>query len=120
MDFVKVATLEEFEDLTHKVVRLLGRPVGIIKREDGTFFAIEASCKHQGADLLADYRGGRTAVCPRHKWEYDLETGKCTNHDSIPLKKYRLRIEGGDILVSMLPDREEQQADIDFNRLSQV
>lgn len=116
MDFVKVATLEEFEIRTHKVVKLLGRPVGIIKREDGTYFAIEASCKHQGADLLADYRGGRTAVCPRHQWEYDLETGACLNHDSLPLKKYQLRIEGGDILVSMLPVQEEQ-AEIDYDRL---
>ncbi len=118
MDFVKAATLEEFEALTHKVVTLIGRPVGIIKREDGTYFAIEASCKHQGADLLADFRGGRMAVCPRHQWEYDLETGKCINHDSLPLKKYQLRIEGNDILVSMLPVQEEQQTEFDYDRLN--
>ena len=117
MDFVKAATLYEFEDVSHKVVKLIGRPVGIIKREDGTFFAVEASCKHQGADLLADYRGGRTAICPRHKWEYDLETGECINHDSLPLKKYQVKIEGSDILVSMLPVQEEGRAEIDFDRL---
>jgi nitrite reductase/ring-hydroxylating ferredoxin subunit len=116
MDFVKAATLEEFENLTHKVIQLIGRPVGIIKREDGTYFAIEASCKHQGADLLGDYRGGRIAVCPRHQWKYDLETGTCINHASLPLKKYQLIIEGGDILVSLLPV-QEKPADIDFDRL---
>ncbi len=117
MDFIKAATLEEFEDLSHKVIKLIGRPVGIIKRQDGSFFGIEASCKHQGADLLADYRGGSVAVCPRHKWEYDLETGRCLNHDSLPLKKYEVKIEGGDILVSMLPVEEELPLDIDFDRL---
>lgn len=117
MDFVKAATLAEFRDISHKVIKLIGRPVGIIKREDGTFFAVEASCKHQGADLLADYRGGRIAVCPRHKWEYDLESGECINHDSLPLKKYLVKIEGDDILVSMLPVAKEQKIDIDFDRL---
>ncbi len=117
MDFVKAGTLDEFEHITHKVIKLIGRPVGIIKRADGTFLAIEASCKHQGADLLADYRGGRVAVCPRHKWEYDLETGRCLNHDSLPLKKYQIRIEGDDILVSMLPVQKKAPADIDYDRL---
>lgn len=117
MEFVKVGTVDEFSDTSYKVVKLIGRPVGVIKREDGSFFAVEASCKHQGADLLADYQGGRIAVCPRHKWEYDLETGECINHDSLPLKKYQVRIEGSDILVSLLPVNKDQQAEIDFDRL---
>jgi len=115
MDFVKGATLEEFADSSHKVVKLLGRPVGIIKRDNGTFFGIEASCKHQGADLLADYRGGRVAVCPRHKWEYDLESGECLNHDSLPLRKYEVRVEGGNVLVSLHPIEDEPPVDYDYD-----
>jgi nitrite reductase/ring-hydroxylating ferredoxin subunit len=103
MDYVKVSTIEELSDKSHKVVKLMGRLVGIIKKEDGSFFAVEASCKHQGADLLSDYRGGGVAVCSRHQWEYDLESGRCLNHDSLPLKHYGLKIEGDDILVSLLP-----------------
>lgn len=103
MDYVKVATLQELAGRSHKVVKLMGRLVGIIKREDGSLFAVEASCKHQGADLLSDYRGGGVAVCSRHQWEYDLESGRCLNHDSLPLKKYGLKIEGNDILVTLLP-----------------
>ena len=103
MDYVKVATQGEFSNATHKVVRLVGRLVGLIKREDGSFFAVEASCKHQGADLLGDYRGGRVATCPRHQWQYDLETGQCLNHDSLPLRRYGVRLDGDDILVTLLP-----------------
>ena len=116
MDFVKAATLEEFADISHKVIKLIGRPVGIIKKEDGTFFGVEASCKHQGADLLADYRGGSVAVCPRHNWVYNLETVKCLNNDSLPLKKYQVKIEGNDVLVSMMPIQDDQPMDIDFDR----
>ena len=117
MDFVKAGTRDEFNEKTHKVIKLVGRPVGIIKREDGSFFGVEASCKHQGADLLTDYRGGRTAVCPRHKWQYDLETGKCLNHDSLPLKKYEVKIEGDNILVSLQPLEAEPSNDFDYDML---
>lgn len=117
MDFVKAGTIDEFNDISHKVIKLIGRPVGIIKREDGSYFGIEASCKHQGADLLSDYRGGRTAVCPRHKWQYDLETGKCINHDSLPLRKYAVKVKGNDILVSLQPIEDEPPVDFNYDLL---
>jgi nitrite reductase/ring-hydroxylating ferredoxin subunit len=56
-------------------------------------------------------------VCPRHQWEYDLETGRCLNHESLPLKKYEVIIDGKDVMVSMLPIQEEQTLEIDFDRL---
>jgi len=103
MDFVKVAKTSEFEHKNHKTVKLLGRLVGIIKRPDGGYFAIEASCKHQGADLLGDYKDGAIACCPRHQWKYDLESGRCLTNDSPPLKKYGLKREGETIFVTLLP-----------------
>lgn len=117
MEFVKGGTVDEFKETSHKVIKLLGRPVGIIRRDDGSFFAVEASCKHQGADILADYRGGPIAVCPRHQWEYELESGRCVNHQSLPLKRYRIRIEGDDIMVSLQPMEAEVQVDYDYDRL---
>ena len=102
-DYVKVASVAEFQKKSHKTVKLVGRLVGIIKRADGSYFAREANCKHQGADLLTDFRGGDTACCPRHQWRYNLESGECLTNDSPPLKKYGLKREGNDILVSMLP-----------------
>ena len=103
MDYVKAADIHEFNDKNHKTIKLLGRLVGIIKRKDGSFLAVEAGCKHQGADLLADYKQGGIACCPRHKWKYDLESGECLTNDSPPLKKYGLKLDGEKILVTLLP-----------------
>lgn len=103
MDYVKAAEIDEFKNKNHKTVKLLGRLVGIIKRKDGSFFAVEASCKHQGADLLGEYKEGTVACCPRHKWKYDLETGECLTNDSPALKKYGLKLDGEKILVTLLP-----------------
>ena len=102
-DYVKVANVDEFKKINHKTIKLVGRLVGIVKRSDGSFFAVEANCKHQGADLLADYVEGEVACCPRHQWRYNLESGKCLTNDSPPLKRYGLKREGDDILVTLLP-----------------
>lgn len=103
MDYVKVARKDEFNNKYHKTIKLVGRLVGIIKRHDGSFFAVEVNCKHQGADLLGEYTGGAIACCPRHQWKYDLESGECLSNDSPPLKKYGLKIEGDTIFVTLLP-----------------
>jgi len=103
MDFVKIATVKDF---THKSIisfSILGKRVGLLKRDDGSFHAIEVGCKHQGADLTKGEIIGMTATCPRHQWQYDLETGKCLTNSSPDLRKYAVRREGENILVSLLP-----------------
>ncbi|PID41660.1 MAG: ferredoxin [Proteobacteria bacterium] len=103
MDHVKMAHVSEFQEERYKTITLLGRHIGIFRRDDGSFFAVEISCKHQGANLLAGYHGGTIVTCPRHYWQYDLESGHCLNHESVPLRHYGVRREGDDILVTITP-----------------
>ncbi|WP_373047757.1 Rieske 2Fe-2S domain-containing protein [Vulgatibacter sp.] len=46
----------------------------------GRCFSVHRYCPHQGADLSEAWvEGGRYLVCPRHRWQFDLEEGgKCT------------------------------------------
>ncbi len=46
-------------------------------------FSVHRYCPHQGADLSAAWiEKGRYLVCPRHRWQFDLENeGKCTFND---------------------------------------
>ena len=103
MDYVKVAVISDFNNSQSKTVKLIGRFVAVVKRAEGDFFAIEASCKHQGADLFSDYAGGNIVVCPRHKWRYDLTTGQCLTNDTPPLRRYGIKVEGENILISLTP-----------------
>ncbi len=105
MQFVKVAKVTDFETITIKSFSMLGRKVGVIKRPDGSFYAIEVGCKHQGADLTNGTIKNGIATCPRHGWQYDLETGECLNENSSNLRKHDLKIEDGMILVSLHPMR---------------
>lgn len=103
MDFVKVAVMNEFETKKMKSLSILGKKVGIFKRDDGSFYAIETGCKHQGADLLTGKIESGIVTCPRHDWQYDLETGECITHDSPKLRHYALKIEGDEIKLSLTP-----------------
>lgn len=106
MEYVRVGSVDDLKGKTMKSYRIFGRIIAVLKKEDGCFEAVEATCKHQGADLTTGEMSGWTVTCPRHGWKYDLETGHCLNHDSLPLKRYDVRIEGDDIHVSFQPIEE--------------
>ncbi len=103
MNFIKLATVKDFTDQRIRSFSVLGKKIGIVKRTDDQFYAIETGCKHQGADLTQGKIDGHVATCPRHGWQYDLETGECLNHDSPRLRKHALVLEGNDIKVSLSP-----------------
>lgn len=106
MEYIKLARTADFTTTHIRSFTLLGKKVAIWRKDDGTYLAIEASCKHQGADLTVGHIQGTVVTCPRHQWMYDLESGECLNHDSLPLRKYGIRVEGEDILVSLRPLEE--------------
>jgi nitrite reductase/ring-hydroxylating ferredoxin subunit len=104
--WVRLARTSDFEKTRWKSYSILARKVGIVKRPDGSFYAIEVSCKHQNWDLTTGGLEGNIVTCPRHFWKYNIETGECLTHDSTRLRHYALKVEGEDIYVSLLPVEE--------------
>ena len=105
MQFIKVGKVTDYEIIKTKSYSLLGKKVGVIKRSDGSFYAIEVGCKHQGADLTNGKIENGIATCPRHGWKYDLESGECLNENSPKLRRHDLKIEDGVISISLHPKR---------------
>ncbi|MBC8181919.1 Rieske 2Fe-2S domain-containing protein [candidate division KSB1 bacterium] len=103
MQYLKLATIDEFQNKNFKSLSVLGKKIGIFKKEDGSFYAMESGCKHQGADITKSSILNNIVTCPRHGWKYNLETGECVNRDSPKLRKHDLIIEGNDIKVSLSP-----------------
>lgn len=103
MDFIKIAKVNDFQDKHIKSYSIMGKKVGVVRESNGNFFAVEVGCKHQGADLTEGKVEGLVATCPRHQWQYDLQTGECLNHDSPKLRRYALKIENENILISLRP-----------------
>ena len=103
--FVKVAKVAALAGVPFKAVTLLGKRVAVFRRDDGTLFSREMSCKHQGADLSAGKIEGGIVTCPRHGWRYDLETGEClAPPQGPPLRPHTVRVEGDAVFVCLQPE----------------
>jgi nitrite reductase/ring-hydroxylating ferredoxin subunit len=103
MQMVRVATISDFAATTRRTYRLLGRPVALFRRADGTFHALEMSCRHQGADLSAGRTRDGLITCPWHGWRYNTETGACVWGSTAPLRPHACEVRGEDIYVSLRP-----------------
>ncbi len=101
--WVKLAHVRDFQQTRWRSYSVLARKVGIVKRPDGTFYAIEVSCKHQNWDLTTGALEGDIVTCPRHHWKYNIATGECLTHDSTLLRRYALKVEDDTIYVSLTP-----------------
>lgn len=106
MHYVKIAKLADFDTKSFKKFTILARHVAIFRDPDGTFFATEISCKHQNWDLTTGKFIGDIVTCPRHGWVYNIRTGECLNQDSTRLRKYGVKVEGDDVLITREPIEE--------------
>ena len=111
MEYIEVANINEFSNQNIKTVTIFGNKVGIIKKQNTEFYAIEVGCKHQGADITKGNISGDIATCPRHGWKYNLVTGECLNQNTSKLRKYGLKVEGDVIKITTKPLQEEEKDD---------
>jgi nitrite reductase/ring-hydroxylating ferredoxin subunit len=116
-----VAAADELADGDRLVVQLRGRDVGVF-RLDGEFYAYTSWCAHQGGPVCEGRRSGTTAatydrethevettwvkdgevlLCPWHGWEFDLKTGRALAREEIELPACPVRVEDGDVIVSV-------------------
>lgn len=52
-----------------------GRKICVVKQNDN-LFAVHSRCPHAGADLSQGWCVNGNIVCPYHRHEFDLKTGK--------------------------------------------
>lgn len=116
-----VARANELGPGDRLVVELEGREIGVFNL-DGEYHAYLNWCAHQGGPLCEGNVTGRvdaafdreslttefewvdedaTLVCPWHDWEYSLRTGECISDDNYQLPSYPVRVEAGEIVVTI-------------------
>ena len=85
---------------TRKVI-VDGEPV-LICNVDGTFYAIEDICTHDGGPLDQGTLEGECVVCPRHGATFDVRTGDALTLPAVvPLMTFPVSIEGDDVFVDV-------------------
>ncbi len=98
--FTKVATTSEIPKGSGKVVEVGGKTIAVFNC-DGTFYAIDNTCKHRGGPLGEGSLSGTSVTCPWHGWEYDVTSGACSMDASIKVPRFDVKLDGHDILVSV-------------------
>ena len=67
---------------------------------DGTFYAIEDVCTHDGGPLDQGHLDGPCVVCPRHGATFDVRTGEALTLPAVlPVMKFSVRVDGDDVYV---------------------
>ena len=67
---------------------------------DGTMYAVEDVCTHDGGPLDQGEIQGSRIMCPRHGAMFDVTTGAVLTPPAVdPLPTYHVRVQGDDVIV---------------------
>jgi nitrite reductase (NADH) small subunit len=102
-NFVRVAGLGDVAPGGALVVAIDRYDVALFNVE-GDIHAYENVCPHQGGPIGEGWIEGGVVTCPWHAWRFDLRSGKMTLGDFARLRRFDVRIDGGDVLVATEPE----------------
>ena len=68
---------------------------------DGSFFALDGVCPHQGGPLGKGQLQGCIVTCPWHGWQFDVRSGQNQLSSSVVQPQLAVRIEGDSVTVQV-------------------
>ncbi len=99
--FVTVARLSDVKPGQIKTFSVQGMRV-LIANHEGTLFATQDLCTHDGGPLADGELVDTEIECPRHGGRFDLRTGAVTALPPMfPIKTYPVRVENDEIQVDL-------------------
>ncbi len=99
--FVKVATTADIPPGKVNVYEVDGRQIAVCN-VDGTFYAIDDICTHDGGSLDQGELEGDQIECPRHGACFDVKTGRALTLPAVmPVQSYPVQVNGDAIEVSV-------------------
>lgn len=102
--FVTVAKTNELRPGEMMYVEVGDTPVCLINLA-GEYHAINDTCTHEDASLSDGEITGDEIECPLHGGAYHIRTGQPAGFPVVvPIEKYRVRIVGDDVQISLTPE----------------
>lgn len=100
-NFINVAKVSDVKPGQLKTLVVEGHRV-LIANWEGTYFATQDVCTHDGGPLGDGELVDGEVECPRHGGRFDLRTGAVTALPPMfPIKTYPVHVEGDDIQVAI-------------------
>jgi nitrite reductase (NADH) small subunit len=127
---VNVGAAAEFSDPGRKIVGFGGFEVAVFKL-DGEFYAYLNLCPHMGGpvcqgkmiakveEIIADDKTSKGMafsktkmhiVCPWHGFEFDIRTGVHPGNARARLRKIKVEVADGDVVIAVPEEREAAAA----------
>lgn len=100
--FVTVARVGEIAPGTGKAIVVGDREIALF-HVDGTFYALDNTCPHQGGPLAEGWIDDCAVTCPWHAWTFRLGDGKMTLGDYASVDVFDVRVEGDEVKISRTP-----------------
>lgn len=100
-NFVRVASQSDLPVGSSKELEFRGRVVALFNL-NGQIYALDGICPHAGGPLSAGTIDGTVVTCPWHGWQFDVTTGRNVYNSACAQHCYEVKVEGGDILLSLL------------------
>ena len=102
--FVKIATTADIPPGKVNVYEIDGRQIAVCN-VDGTFYAIDDICTHDGGSLDQGELLGDEIECPRHGALFDVKTGRALTLPAVaPVRSYPVQVNGDHIMVEIDDD----------------
>jgi nitrite reductase/ring-hydroxylating ferredoxin subunit len=100
-DFVEAMPLHQIPPGTGTVVTISGKDVALFN-VDGTIYAMEDSCLHQGLSLGTSKLEGNVVTCRGHGWRYNVTTGKTLHVPDYGVATYPVKVVDGTIMIAVI------------------
>lgn len=101
-EFIEVARLDELPPGKGTVVTVAGKDIALFNVE-GTVYAMENTCLHQGQSLGSSPLDGCVVTCRAHGWRYNVTTGNTLHVPDYGVQTYRVKVVDGTIVIALTP-----------------
>jgi nitrite reductase/ring-hydroxylating ferredoxin subunit len=97
-EFIEVLREEELPPGRATTVTVAGKDIALFN-VDGSTYAMEDSCLHQGSSLGSGTLEGKIVTCRSHGWRYNVTTGSTVHVPGYGVSTFPVKIVDGRIMV---------------------
>ena len=99
-NYIEVANLEQLPPGRGTTVSIEGKDIALFN-VDGTVYAMDDTCLHQGVSLGISKLDGKIVTCRGHGWKYDVTTGSTYPVPGVGVATYPVKVVDGKIMVAI-------------------
>lgn len=99
--WIEVAKVSEVPDPGKTLVEVEDQLIALF-HTDGSFYALDDVCTHDGGTLCDGQLEGFEIACPRHGAKFDIRTGKhLTMPATCPTVAHEVKVDGDQVYVKI-------------------